>query len=122
MKRWGTALLLLSAAALPGAGAADRARSEAEDRDLAAARIIAAEKLRAIETEADEAATKLDALSRRREALKAQLDARAAAIAPLLPLAERMRLDPTEALLAANAPPDEALHGLLVLRGFARPP
>ncbi len=45
---------------------------------------------------------------------------RAAAMAPLLPIAERMRLDPAEALLGAEVPPDAALHGLLVLRGLAR--
>lgn len=103
--------LLLAAVALPGAAA---------ERDLVAARIAAAARLQSIEAEADNAATQLDALSRQRADLQAQLAARAAALAPLLPVAVRMRLDPTEALLAAKAPPDAALNGLLVLRGLAR--
>jgi len=130
--------LLLAAALLPG-GAAGRghhlsrpaghaaaetspspAPRNAEDRGLAAARVAAAAKLQAVEMDADAAATQLDALSRRRAELASQLAARAAALAPLLPLAERLRLDPAEALVAAEVPPDQALHGLLVLRGLAR--
>lgn len=134
--------LLLAAASLPGAAARERPRlhhdhpqhavkavvrprpadapRDAGEHDLAAARIAAAAKLQSVEAEADKAATRLDALSRRRADLQAQLAARAAAMAPLLPVAARMRLDPAEALLAAEAPPDAALHGLLVLRGLAR--
>jgi septal ring factor EnvC (AmiA/AmiB activator) len=103
--------LLLAAVSLPGAAA---------EHDLAAARIAAAARLQSIEADADKAATQLDDLSRQRADLQAQLAARAAAIAPLLPLAERMRLDPAEALLAGEVPPEAALHGLLVLRGLAR--
>jgi len=94
--------------------------AESEDGRLAAARITAAARLQAVEADADRTATQLDALSRRRATLQAQLDAHAAAMAPLLPVAERMRLDPAETLLAAEVPPDQALHGLLVLRGVAR--
>lgn len=141
MRAGPSAALLLAAALLPGAarehprshpanrpdaaeaaaprGPAD-ARMEAEDRSLAAARIAAAARLQATESDADVAATQLEALSRRRADLAAQLAARAAALAPLLPLAERLRLDPAEALAAAEVPPDQALHGLLVLRGLAR--
>ena len=127
--------LLLAAASLPGAAAPERprlpqdrpqraieadVRKDAGERSLAAARVAAAAKLQSVEAEADRAATQLDALSRRRADVQAQLDARAAAMAPLLPIAERMRLDPAEALLGAEVPPDAALHGLLVLRGLAR--
>ncbi len=94
--------------------------SEAGERGFATARIAAAAKLQAVEAEADKAATQLDALSRQRADVQAQLAARAAAMTPLLPVAERMRLDPAEALLGAEAPPDAALHGLLVLRGLTR--
>ena len=96
------------------------AASTPADRALAAARIAAAAKLQSVEAEADRAADRLDALSRRRAEVSAALAARAAAVAPLLPLAERLRLDPAEALLAAGASPDTALHGLLVLRTYAR--
>ena len=42
----------------------------------------------------------------------------AATDAPLLPLIERLALFPAETLLAVPAPPEEALRGLLVLRGL----
>ena len=97
-----------------------RASGDAGERGFAAARIAAAAKLQAVEAEEDKAATQLDALSRQRAELQAQLAAHAAAMAPLLPIAERMRLDPAELLVGAEVPPDAALHGLLVLRGLAR--
>ena len=134
--------LLLTAASLPGTTARENSRlhqgrpqhaveavvgigpvdapRDAGEHDLAAARVAAAAKLQAVEAEVDKAATQLDVLSRQRADLHAQLAARAAAMAPLLPIAERMRLDPAEALLGAEVPPDAALHGLLVLRGLAR--
>ncbi len=100
--------------------AARAAADAARERALADARVAAAARLQAVEGEAGAAAAQLDALARRRAELQASLAARGAAMAPLLPLAERMQLYPAEALLAANASPDAAVHGLLVLRGMAR--
>lgn len=135
MRALASLFLLLAAVLLPGAGPRQRhlprgapaapsepaeVPTDVEDRGLAAARVTAAARLQAVEADADRAATQLDALSRRRAELQTELAARAAAMAPLLPLAERLRLDPAEALLAAEVPPDQALHGLLVLRGLAQ--
>lgn len=96
-------------------GPAERAAGRLAEQGVAAAA-----KLQTIEGRADQAATQLDHLSRREAALKASLAQRAAAVAPLLPIAERIRLDPAIVLLGAGMPPDAALHGLLVLRGLAR--
>lgn len=96
------------------------AQADVEERELAAARVAAAARVQAADAETDQVATQLDALSKRRAELQDQLAARAAATAPLLPLAERMRLDPAETLLATGLPPHAALHGMLVLRGLAR--
>ncbi len=108
-----------NAAAAVATMAAQDAAAAARERALADARIAAAAKLQAVESEAAAAAAQLDALARRRASLQASLAARGAAMTTLLPLAERMRLYPAEALLAANANPDAAVHGLLVLRGLA---
>ncbi len=101
--------------------AADRARaSAAEEERLAAQRVTAAEALRQIETEVAARATEVSDLAAKRAASEARLRQHAAALAPLLPLVERLALYPAETLLAVPAPPEQALLGLGVLRGMAR--
>lgn len=101
--------------------AAERAQAAAqEEQRLAAQRVAAAANLRAIETEVADRAQEVAALADQQAASQARLATRAAAIKPLLPLMERLALFPSETLLAAPAPPDQALMGLGVLRGLAR--
>lgn len=100
--------------------AARQATADTENRRLAEARVGAAASLRALEHATGEAAATMDGLARRRADAEARLQARARALAPLLPLIERLSLYPAETLLAVPARPDMALNGLLVLRGLAR--
>ncbi len=116
--------------ALEAGRAADLARArdeatrqraaEAEVGRLAQARVAAAAALRTLEQATADAATATQALAQRRAEAEARLQARAKALAPLLPLIERLSLYPAETLLAVPAPPERSVGGLLVLRGLAR--
>ena len=129
------ALLLAAAAPTPGElGSMERHRAErlAAGREAAAraeaaaavqarlgqARAAAAAQLRTTEEAAADASARVAALAGRRAEAEARLRARAADLAPLLPLIERLSLYPAETLLAAPAPPERALTGLLVVRGL----
>jgi len=105
--------------------AAERAASaraeqaaQAEQR-LAAERVAAAAKLRAAENATAAAAQRMDALTARRAAAEQHLQARAADLAELLPLIQRLALHPAETLLAVQADQAASLRGVLVLRGLA---
>ena len=100
------------AAARAEAAAAVQAR-------LGQARAAAAAQLRTTEEGEAEASARVAALAGRRAEAETRLRARAADLAPLLPLIERLSLYPAETLLAAPAPPARALTGLLVVRGLA---
>ncbi len=101
--------------------AAARASAAAEqERRLAAQRIAAAARLRQAETATAEAAQRMEDLANRQRDIEARLAARAADMAPMLPLIERLELYPAETLLVAPTDPDSALTGVLVLRGLAR--
>ena len=91
-----------------------------EERRLAEARIAAAAALRATETDAAALAGTVEDLAAREREAGRRLAGRSAALAPLLPLMERLALYPAETLLAVPAPPDRAMLGLTVLRGLAR--
>jgi septal ring factor EnvC (AmiA/AmiB activator) len=101
--------------------AAERARAaEAEQARLATERVAAAGRLRLAESATFEAAQRMDQLARRRKQAEARLKERAADLAPLLPLIERLSLFPAETLLAVPQPPEQALRGVLVLQGLSR--
>jgi septal ring factor EnvC (AmiA/AmiB activator) len=101
--------------------AADRLRAaQADAQKLAAARVATAAQLRGLELATADAATTMEQLSQRRAAAQERLAARAADLGPMLPLIERLSLFPAETLLAVPAPPEDALRGLLVLKGMAR--
>jgi septal ring factor EnvC (AmiA/AmiB activator) len=98
-----------------------RARAaQAEQRRLSAALITAAARLQDTEAQVADAAQRMDALERERAAAEAKLQQRAADLAPLLPLIERISLYPAETLLAVPAPPEQTVAGVLVLRGLSR--
>ncbi len=102
------------------AQAATRAEAAAAAQArLGDARAAAAARLRATETEADDASARVQALAGRHAEAAARLRARAADLAPLLPLIERLSLYPAETLLAAPTSPERAMTGLLVVRGLA---
>ena len=91
-----------------------------DERRLAEARIAAAAALRATETEAAALTGTVEGLAAREHEAGRRLSGHSAALAPLLPLMERLALYPAETLLAVPAPPDRAILGLMVLRGLAR--
>ncbi len=99
---------------------AERRLREAQDeeRRLAAARVEAAARLREAETQAAASAQEVAALAERRDVAQRRLADRAAALGPLLPLAERLALYPAETLLAVPARPQDAIRGLAVLRAL----
>jgi len=104
-----------------GREAAERLRAaQAEAQKLTAARVAAAAQLRGLEIATTDAAAAMDRLAQRRAAAQERLAARAADLGPLLPLIERLSLFPAETLLVVPAPPEDALRGLLVLKGMAR--
>ena len=102
------------------AAAARAAGAAAEAQRLAADRVASAAKLRQAETATAEAAARMDRLAAQRRQARADLDLRAEAMQPLLPLIERLSLYPAETLLAVPAQPEDTLRGVLVLRGLAR--
>lgn len=132
MRRPSSARVFLLAAALMGAGprpravstaptsATEPAAAQAEERRLAEARIATAAALRAMETGAAALSSGAEAATARARDAEARVAQRSQALAPLLPLMQRLALYPTETLLSVPAPPDKALEGLAVLRGLAR--
>ena len=94
------------------------ATAQAAERRLSEARVAAAALLRGSERRTAELADQMDALARRRADAERALEARASALAPLLPLIERLSLYPAETLLAVPASRDTALRGILVLQGI----
>jgi septal ring factor EnvC (AmiA/AmiB activator) len=101
--------------------AAARAQAAAEnERRLAQDRAAAAARLRDAEAAVAAAEAKVETLTTAREAATARLRARAADLAPMLPLMQRLSLYPAETLLVVPAPPDRAVTGLLVLQGITR--
>ena len=91
----------------------------AEENRLALARVEAAVRLRATESRLADVTAQLDALRARRADAEGKLKADAAALSPMLPLAERLARYPAETMLAVQLPPDDAVRGLVVLRGLA---
>ena len=128
------------AAKLRGAAARQRllAAQDRTARDLAAQRLAAAQAsqdraqaialstqarasaahLRETETRAADTLSRIETLEAHRRTLQAELARDAAALAPMLPLIERLSLYPSETLLASPARPADALTGLMLLRGL----
>ncbi len=94
--------------------------AQAGERQLATDRIAAAAALRALEAESAQAADRVADLSRRRADSAARLSERAAAMAPFLPVIQRLALYPAETLLAVPMPPESAIRGIVVLGGLTR--
>ncbi len=94
--------------------------AQAEEIRLAHERVDAAARLRGTEAATAEAASGVADLAARRREAEARLAERAAELAPLLPLAERLALYPAETLLAVPLSMDDAVRGVLVLRGMTR--
>ncbi len=99
---------------------ATAATAAEQARQLALARVDAAARLRVAEEALARASAGIADLAQRRDAAEARLQARAAELAPMLPVIERLSLYPAETLLAVPMPPEDAVRGVLVLGGIAR--
>ncbi len=109
-----------AALAARDAASARAAKAAQAGASLAAERTRATAKLSAAEATTLQSADRLADLTRDQQVAQERLDARAAALAPLLPLIERLSLYPAETLLAVPGSTDDAIRGLLVLRGVSR--
>jgi septal ring factor EnvC (AmiA/AmiB activator) len=109
------------AAQLATAQQAAEAKAQAAARAdaLAQQRADQAARLRVLETQVDDTARQLAAARDARAAAEAEIDRRTVDLNALLPLALRLSLYPSETILAAPAPPDQALEGLLITHGLA---
>ncbi len=107
-----------AALATRAAAAARAADAAARAAQLIAARVAAEARLSAAQAATRQAADRLTALADERRRAAARLEASTRALAPLLPLIERLSLYPAETLLAAPVPPEQALRGAVVLRGL----
>ncbi|MCF3948371.1 peptidoglycan DD-metalloendopeptidase family protein [Acidiphilium sp. AL] len=103
------------------AAAARQAAAAKRQADALVAKEVAVNAvLRTDEDRAARIAHRLARLGAKTKAAKAELNADAAAIAPLLPLIARLALHPAATLLAADAAPGRAAEGALVMRGLTR--
>jgi septal ring factor EnvC (AmiA/AmiB activator) len=101
--------------------AARLAREAAElERGLARQRVAMAERAQRADAALDTAQDREREATLAAIAARAEVERRAAALAPLMPAMRRLSLWPVETLLAVPLPPDEALRGVLVLQGVAR--
>jgi murein hydrolase activator len=100
-----------------------KARADAaatEEKRLAQQLVSAAARLRDTERAVAEAASRMDALARRRREAEAKLNARVEDLAPLLPIMQRLSVYPAETILALPANSDDAVSGVVLLHGIAR--
>jgi septal ring factor EnvC (AmiA/AmiB activator) len=93
--------------------------AEAREASLAAQRVQAAAKLRAIESNVAAAAKKVQDAAAEQKAAEDEVTERTGDLSAMLPTALRMSLYPSETLLAAPAPPDKAVEGLMATQGVS---
>jgi septal ring factor EnvC (AmiA/AmiB activator) len=96
------------------------AAAEERERSLVQARLAAAARLRHAEDALATAAARVADLADRRAVAAAKLAATATALAPMLPVIERLSLYPAETLLATPMPPEQAVRGAIVLAALSQ--
>jgi septal ring factor EnvC (AmiA/AmiB activator) len=96
------------------------AQALAEEQRLTAEQSAAFERLKGAEAAVNEMTNHLLDLNRRRADAESRIDKRVAALRPMLPLIVRMSDYPVETLLGAQRSAEDAVRGILVLRGIAR--
>ncbi len=102
------------------AARAKAASAAVEEKRLADVRVAAALKLRALENDLAISADRVADLARRKNTAQNELDQRNAALAPLLPVIERLGRYPSETLLASPLSNEDSVTGILVLNGLTR--
>lgn len=94
--------------------------AQAEERRLAEARVAAARATQQAEARLVQAEGEAQSASQAAREALAERAARAAAVAPFLPLLHRLERWPAESLLAVPAEPADSLRGLLVMQALIR--
>lgn len=102
--------------------AAQAAAMQARNQALAlsAATVAATSQLHDTEQQISDLSERINAIRDEQRNLQNALRTSAQALAPILPLAERLSLYPSDTLLAAPVPQGEAVTGFLILRGLSR--
>lgn len=102
--------------------AAQAAAMQAKNQALAlsAATVAATSQLHDTEQQISDLSERISTIRDEQTGLQASLRNNARALAPILPLAERLSLYPSDTLLAAPVPQGDAVTGFLVLRGLSR--
>ncbi|WP_242006259.1 murein hydrolase activator EnvC family protein [Acetobacter estunensis] len=93
----------------------DRARATR----LSAATVTAAGQLQDTEEKMQDITSRMSDLQEERRQVESELHADAQALAPVLPVAQRLSLYPVDTLLTQPLPADDTIRGLLVLRGLS---
>ncbi len=96
------------------------AQALAEEQRLTVEQSAAFERLKRAEAAVDEMTRHMADLNQRRADAQSRIDKRVAALRPMLPVVVRMSEWPVETLLGARVPAQDAIRGMLVLRGIAR--
>ncbi|NHN84237.1 peptidoglycan DD-metalloendopeptidase family protein [Acetobacter musti] len=103
---------------------AQAAAQAAEDRTraaaLSAATVSAAGQLQQTETKLQALEDQIDDLHDDQDRLRAELDEEARALAPVVPVAQRLSLYPADTLLTGPLSAQQEVTGLLVVRGLAK--
>lgn len=102
------------------AEAAQAEKDRARATSLSAATVSAAGQLQQTETRLQTLQDQIDGLHADQEQLRTELDAEARALMPVLPVAQRLSLYPSDTLLTGPLSPQQAVTGLLIVRGLAK--
>ncbi|WP_084440753.1 murein hydrolase activator EnvC family protein [Acetobacter nitrogenifigens] len=101
------------------AAAEQAARDKAKATALSAATVAAAARLQETDAKVQSVRDQIVALQQEQQHLRDALSEDARAVAPVLPLANRLRLYPADTLLANPLSPSDAVTGLLIIRGLS---
>ncbi|MFT9359278.1 murein hydrolase activator EnvC family protein [Acetobacter okinawensis] len=95
-------------------------QASAQAQALSAATIAATSQLQDTEQHISDLSERIGTIRDEQRTLQTTLQTSARALGPILPLAERLSLYPSDTLLAAPVPQGDAVTGFLILRGLSR--
>jgi len=95
------------------------AQAMAEEKRLSAEQSAALERLKHADAAVNEATQRLQDLDQRRAEAQGRIDRLVAALAPVVPVILRMSIYPVETLLGSQAPAEDSVRGVLVMRTIA---
>ncbi len=95
-------------------------RARTDEKRLSEEQSAAFERIRAVDASMNEMTRHLEDLDRRRAETQARIETLARSINQLVPVLHQMSEQPVETLRATGLPVDDAIRGLMVVRGLAR--